>query len=397
MQRVVKNSILVILVLSSLILEVTGISLKLGSNYSYYIKPLLWSFIGIIAFVLFKGDVVPNHKYKKEVQFYVLITSLMYFFIYFIFGYANGFANNPYDHSIKGILSNLWTFMPVLIAKEYIRFYLVNHSSKKRILLYTLLISFLLTLTELNIYKFGDYLSDSYTFLRFVMEIFLPTFMISLYLTYISYFAGYGITIIYSLLPQLAIYVFPILPNVNWMLLAILNSGVPFFSYVYINYQINRMDKTIDKREYKTVGLKGWLSMILMVALIVAFGLGVFPIEPLVIASDSMYPKIRKGDIVIIFDIDPDDIQVGDVIRYKMENYYVVHRVKEIHDVEDNKREFILLGDNNKNIDLYPVREDQIKGIIRAKVPYAGWPTLILSDLLNTNVADSVKVETGAK
>ena len=184
--------------------------------------------------------------------------------------------------------------------------------------------------------------------------------MISLYLTYISYYAGYGITFIYSLLPQLAIYVFPILPNVNWMLLAILNSGIPFFSYVYINNQINKMDKTIDKREYKTVGLKGWLSMLLMVAVVVAFGLGVFPIEPLVIASDSMYPKIRKGDIVIIFDIDPDDIQIGDVIRYRMENYYVVHRVKEINEVDDNKREFILLGDNNKNIVLYPVREDQI-------------------------------------
>lgn len=397
MQKIVKNSILVIMVLSSLILEVTGISLKLGSNYSYYIKPLLWCFIGITAFVLFKRDVVPNHKYKKEVQFFVLITSLLYFFIYFIFGYANGFAHNPYDTSIKGIISNLWTFVPVLIAKEYIRFYLINHCSKKRIWLYTLLISFLLTLTELNIYKFGEYLTDSYTFLRFIMEIFLPTMMISLYLTYISYFAGYGITFIYSLLPQLAIYAFPILPNVNWMLLAILNSGVPFFSYVYINYQINKMDKTIDKREYKTVGLKGWLGMLLMVALVVAFGLGVFPIEPLVIASDSMYPKIRKGDIVIIFDIDPDDVQVGDVVRYRMENYYVVHRVKEIHEVNNDQREFILLGDNNKNIDLYPVREDQLRGIIRAKIPYAGWPTLILSELLNTNVADSVKVETGTK
>ena len=99
MQRIVKNSILVTLVLASLILEVTGISLKLGSNYSYYIKPLLWCFIGAIAFILFKSDVVPNHKYKKEVQFYVLITSLMYFFIYLFksFLFSNS-SKNHYNH-----------------------------------------------------------------------------------------------------------------------------------------------------------------------------------------------------------------------------------------------------------------------------------------------------------
>lgn len=397
MKKYIKIIILAIIILSSLTLEITGISVDLSTDYAYVFRPLIWCFIAIITFVFFKNDIIPNHKYKKEVEFYVLITTLIYFLVYFTFGYVNGFATNPYDHSVKGVLHNLWTFMPVLVAKEYARYYMINHSSKKHILLSAFFISLLFAITELNLFKFGTYFENPYTIAKFVMETFLPSLMVSMYLTYISYFASYPITILYALLPQLALFIFPILPNVNWILLAILNSAIPFFSYVFINYTINKMDKTLDRRVYKTVDLKGWLFMMLIIILMVSFGLGVFPYKPLVIASDSMYPKIRKGDIVLIKDIDPKLIKTGDIIRYKMENYYVVHRVKEIQEGTDGKLKYIMKGDNNNNVDLFPVQEYQIEGIIKFNIPYAGYPTLLLSKLLNTNVEDTVNVETGKK
>lgn len=395
MNKTIKLIILFLITIFSIVFEITGVSIKFGSSYAYIIKPMLWIFIGIITFVFFKNDVIVNKKYKKEVNFLVLVTTLIYFLIYFILGYIKGFANNPYDSSIKGILTNLWTFIPILLVREYVRYYMINNCDKNKILWWTLWISLLLTLVEVNIYKFDSYFETSLSTIEFIMETFLPGLLTNLYLTYICYFSGYKTSIVYALLPQIASYILPILPDIDWATLAILNSAIPFFSYVYINYDINKMDKTLNRKDVKTVGLKGWFSMIAIVILMICFGSGVFPVEPLVIASNSMAPEFYKGDIVIIFDTDVKDVKKGDIIRYKMDGYYVVHRVVKIEEDEYGTRTFIMKGDNNNDIDLYPVKENQFAGTIKYDIPYLGYPTLILGELLNSNAGDKVIVDKG--
>lgn len=395
MKKNIKLIILALIILSSIVLEATKISMKLGSSYAYVLKPMIWIFIGIITFVFFKNEKIVNNKYKKEVNFVVVVTTLIYFLIYFVLGYIKGFANNPYDSSLRGIITNLWTFLPMLIVREYVRYYMINNCDQKRILSWTLFISLMFVAVDLNIYKFDTYFETSLTTLEFIIETLLPGIVTNLYLTYICYFAGYKTSVLYALLPQLALYVLPILPDADWSVLSILNSAVPFFSYIYINYMINKMDKTLNHKEVKTVDLKGWLSMIAIVILMVCFGVGLFPIEPLVIASNSMAPKIYKGDIVIIQDKDVSEVKKGDIIRYKMDGYYVVHRVVMINEDEEGNRQFITKGDNNDDIDLYPVKEYQYAGTIKFDIPYLGYPTLILSKLLNTNVDDKVTVDKG--
>ncbi len=395
MKKQIKLLILIAIILMSTIFEITKTSLIYGSSYAYVIKPLLWIFIGIITFFFFKNEIIENFKYKKEVSFYVVVTTLIYFLIYFGLGYIKGFAYNPYDSSLKGILLNLWTFIPVLIVKEYTRFYMINNCGKKRILLWAFLISVLFVLVDLNIYKFDSYFVSSLTTLEFVLQTFAPSLITNLYLTYISYFAGYKVSIIYASLMQLALYILPILPDINWATTSILNASIPFFSYIYINYMINKMDKTLKKKDNKVVGLKGWAFMILFVVLMICFGLGLFPIEPLVIASNSMYPKIKKGDIVIIQDKDVNKIKKGEVIRYKMDGYYVVHRVVSVSRDSKGKLEFITKGDNNDNVDLFAVKEHQVAGVAKFDIPYVGYPTLLLNKLLKTNVEDKVMVDKG--
>lgn len=395
MKKNIKLLVLALIILSSIVLEATKISMKLGSSYAYVLKPMIWIFIGIITFVFFKNEKIVNNKYKKEVNFVVVLTTLIYFLIYFVLGYIKGFANNPYDSSLRGIITNLWTFLPMLIVREYVRYYMINNCDQKRILSWTLFISLMFVAVDLNIYKFDTYFETSLTTLEFIIETLLPGIVTNLYLTYICYFAGYKASVLYALLPQLALYVLPILPDADWSVLSILNSAVPFFSYIYINYMINKMDKTLNHKEVKTVDLKGWLSMIAIVILMICFGVGLFPIEPLVIASNSMAPKIYKGDIVIIQDKDVSEVKKGDIIRYKMDGYYVVHRVVMINEDEEGNRQFITKGDNNEDIDLYPVKEYQYAGTIKFDIPYLGYPTLILSKLLNTNVDDKVTVDKG--
>lgn len=395
MRKNIKPIILSLLVFSSTLLEVTKTSIKYGSSYTYVIKPVIWIFIGIIAFTFFKNEIKVNYKYKREVNFDVLVSSLIYFLTYFVLGYVKGFANNPYDISLKGILLNLWTFVPILIVREYIRYYMINNCNQKRVLLWTLYISLMFVFVNLNVYKFDTYFKTSLSTIEFIMQTFFPSLIENLYLTYICYFSGYQTSIIYSLLPQLALYVLPILPDIDWATLSILNSAIPFFSYIYINYTINKIDKTYNRTEVKTVGIKGLISMILIVAFMICFGIGVFPVKPLVIASNSMAPKIHRGDIVIIKDSDVKKVKKGDIIRYKLDSYYVVHRVVKINEDENGNLTFIMKGDNNDDIDLYPVKESQYAGTIKLNIPYLGYPTLILGELLDTSNGDKVIVDKG--
>lgn len=395
MKKNLKIIILSIIVLTSMTFEVIGMSTSFGSFYSYVVKPLIWIFIGIISYFFFKGDVIPNLKHKKEVSFCVIVTTLIYFAIYFCMGYVKGFAHNPYDYTLKGIINNLWIFVPIVIVKEYVRYYMINNSSQKRILLNALLISILFTLIDLNIYKFGSYFSSSLNAFEFVIQTLIPSLITNLYLTYISYYASYKAALIYTFIPQFLMYVLPILPDLDLATISLLNSIIPFFSYIYINYLINKLDKTLDRRDNKTVGIKGWILMILFIIFMVLFGLGVFNVKPLVIASNSMLPKIRKGDIVIIKDIDVNKIKKGDVIRYKMDGYYVVHRVVLIRTDEKGKREFVTKGDNNNDVDLFSVKEYQVDGIVKLDIPYLGYPTLIFSKILHTDVDKKVTIDKG--
>ena len=395
MKKNLKIIILTIIMLSSITFEVFGISTSFGSFYSYIVKPLIWIFIGIITYFFFRGDTLPNLKHQKDVMFCTFVTTLLYFATYFCLGYIKGFAHNPYDTTMKGVLTNLWVFIPVVLVKEYVRYYMINNADKKKILLNALLIGILFTLIDFNVYKFSSYFSNSLNTFEFIFQTAVPNLITNLYLVYISYYGGYKATLIYAVITQLLMYIIPILPGIDWATTSILNSIFPFFSYIYINYLINKFEKTLNRKDNKTVGIKGFVAMLLFVILMLCFGLGLFSVEPLVIASNSMLPKIRKGDIVIIKDVDVKDIKKGDVIRYKMDGYYEVHRVVLIRNDENGKREFITKGDNNNDIDLFAVKEEQVAGLVKFDIPYLGYPTLIVSKLLNTNVDKKVTVDKG--
>ena len=168
MKKSNKVIIISLLLLSTLLLEITGVSTSFGTAYAYTIKPLIWLFLGVITFIFFKNSVYVNNKYKKDINFIVLTTTLAYFFIYFFIGYIKGFAHNPYDTSIKGILTNLWMFVPMLVVREYLRYYMINNCEQKHILWWTLFISIVFVCLEVNIYKFDTYFSDTSSAVKFI-------------------------------------------------------------------------------------------------------------------------------------------------------------------------------------------------------------------------------------
>ena len=99
------------------------------------------------------------------------------------------------------------------------------------------------------------------------------------------------------------------------------------------------------------------------------------------VASGSMEPTIKVGDVVIVKIT--DDFNKGDIITYLEEDYFITHRVIRI---EGNN--VIAKGDNNNSVDKYVNREDCLGKVVKI-IPNVGiWRSVFL----NKNVVVSVMV-----
>jgi signal peptidase I len=93
-----------------------------------------------------------------------------------------------------------------------------------------------------------------------------------------------------------------------------------------------------------------------------------------VVISDSMWPQIREGDAVILKDIDPSKVKMGEVIVFRdpsNRDQFIIHRVVE---VEENKYNTILLtkGDNNPEGDTSKVSAGRVVGGVAFNIPRLG-------------------------
>lgn len=96
---------------------------------------------------------------------------------------------------------------------------------------------------------------------------------------------------------------------------------------------------------------------------------------PLIVLTQSMYPEIDSGDLIICQTIDADEVKVGDVISFfdpaGNGTSVVTHRVIEIIN-EDGKISFRTKGDFNNTEDKDPVPEDKLIAVYLFKIPGAG-------------------------
>lgn len=97
---------------------------------------------------------------------------------------------------------------------------------------------------------------------------------------------------------------------------------------------------------------------------------------PFIVLTDSMYPDIKSGDLIICKTIEPEDVEVDDVISFYDPagngTSVVTHKVIEIIN-EEGKLSFRTKGINNNTEDRLPVPEDKIIAeYIGVRIPGAG-------------------------
>jgi len=96
---------------------------------------------------------------------------------------------------------------------------------------------------------------------------------------------------------------------------------------------------------------------------------------PLIVLTDSMYPDIKSGDLIICNTIEASEVKVNDVISFfdpaGNGTSIVTHRVIEI--VEENgELKFRTRGDNNNTEDRELVPAENLVGIYKMRIAGAG-------------------------
>lgn len=87
---------------------------------------------------------------------------------------------------------------------------------------------------------------------------------------------------------------------------------------------------------------------------------------PLIVLTDSMYPVIESGDLIICHTEEPENIRVGDMIAFfdpaGSGSSIVTHRVLEVTE-QDGQIAWKTKGDNNNTEDRLPVTADKLVAV----------------------------------
>jgi signal peptidase len=96
---------------------------------------------------------------------------------------------------------------------------------------------------------------------------------------------------------------------------------------------------------------------------------------PLIVLSDSMYPNIQSGDLIICRETDPTSVQVGDVIAFfdpaGNGTSVVSHRVVSVVQ-EEGTLSFLTQGDANNAQDDAAVPAENLVGVYQSRIAGAG-------------------------
>jgi len=371
------------------IIEIILITLLLFNSFvknifSDYLL-VLFLFLSLCLFKIFFDFEKDKHRNTKDIIIYISIYLLVVLIIFYALGLFTGYARIPNYYTFDGLFNFIIPITLTIIISEFLRYQLLRKSEGNFKLIILTTILFILVDISNAIY-YGNF-STAYYVMVFIGLTLIPSVGKNIFSTYTSSKTGYKPVIFFNIFIGLYRYLLPIKPDFN----EYLQSIISLYVLVLITVILLRIlkDESIVELETESTTTKRMGIFIFILETLVAFILvyfvsGYFRYYAIAIASDSMRPEFDRGSVAIIRKIDPDeysDLKVGDIVAYNREDIIVAHRIAKIVEVDD-KRYFYTKGDANKNIDNYVVGQEMILGTINTYIPFLGYPTVLLNELL---------------
>ena len=368
--------IITLLIILALFVEILVIP-KFFSDYSSILNLVIWIIIAIISQNLENQH--NNFKSKKETLKTVFIIISIYLFFYYASGLFLGFAKNVYTNSLKNIIINFIMYIAIIPFQEYTRSRIVNNTRNNFIYF---LITVALILANINYSNLSNYFSTGSTTFEYLAGTIYPLIIESVLCTFLVKKGSYVISLMFLLPLKCADIFIPIVPNMDWFIKVSYISALVIIVYYFANYEYKIFVERFTRKEIKKDDPKKSIPSVIFVMLFTFFVAGILPLKPVALLSNSMFPNVKRGDVVIVKKLKHEDLRnlcIGDVVEYKIDNISIVHRIVDIHKSSNGEYIFITKGDANRSEDS-PVTEEQIRGIAKHYIPHVGYPSVWFSE-----------------
>ncbi len=366
-----------LLLFASILILILLANALIYNVFSSYIMILfLICLLGVfhIFFVLEKD----HHRYLGDVLFEILIYVVSFFLLYYLLGLLVGLARTNNYFTFDGIKDFLFPITVYCILREVFRYNMLCKAEGSKICTTVVIILFIMFDLTNNIYYAS--LDSKFEIIRFIALTLLPIIARNASYSYISRKMGYKPIIIFDLIFTLYPYLIPIIPNPNEYLVSIIYLLVPIiFAFRMLKFFDKKEDYHLPSDYYKKK-FKGAIIPALIIIVLVYFYSGYFRFYAIAIASGSMEPEIKKGDVVIVDrNYSYVDLEEGQVIAFKKDNIIVVHRIVKKMKLE-NSYIYYTKGDANDNIDDLIINQSMVIGKVDYKLSYIGYPTVWISE-----------------
>ena len=133
------------------------------------------------------------------------------------------------------------------------------------------------------------------------------------------------------------------------------------------------------------------VALIVIVALLLV-GARLIGLQVFTVLSGSMEPAYHVGSLIYVKDVDPFELESGDVITFMLdENTVATHRIVEVVPDEEDASvvRFRTKGDANENVDGSLVHYKNVIGSPVFTIPYLGYAVSYIQNPPGTYVAIS--------
>ena len=337
--------------------------------------------LGTYIFIKYEKD---NMRYKKDILLLILIYSLGYYIVTYLLGIFVGFYRTPFNIAPIAIILNITPIIITIILAELIRYMLVIKGSKDKTIIILVTLMFIILDLTLLVHVFN--LAEPDRLLEFIITLVIPSISKNILLTYLAYKVGFKGAILYRLLFEAPVVFLPIFPDyglyVGSLLQLIKPAVLTFFIFTVFEKQKRKevYGKTAKKKRYYAL-----IPLAIFIIIGVALITGWFKYFAIVVGSQSMYPNIKKGDVIIVERLDryeQNTLVEGETLVFEHDNVVIIHRLVRIMEV-NGERFYYTQGDNNESEDGWALTHADIIGRARFRIPMIGLPTVWLNEQLN--------------
>ena len=314
-------------------------------------------------------------RFERRIILEIITLLLLFFIMYYGLGIIIGLTKSANYMTWDGLKTIIFPMFIYIILREIFRYNLMMKAGNKNLCIVLTVLLFIVMDLACNL-TYNEF-NSKYDVLRFVTITFIPIISKNIAYSYVIKSIGYKPIILFDGVFVLYPYILPFVPNASEYLISIIKLILPaILPLRFERFFAMKIKSSIHGSYYKKT-FNDYFIPITLVCILLYFFSGYFRYYAIAVASDSMNPTLAVGDLIIVDQKNPN-LKVDDIIAFKKDNKIMVHRINQINNI-NNVYFYYTKGDNNENIDDFIVDSNMIIGKVKMKIPYIGYPTVLVN------------------